>query len=188
MRHSFSFAFVLVASPLADVRADEPPRVCRDPLADWRIDTGELRRGAQCGTFIATTNASTGTFSYAQITRRTPVELPYEFQVTWRSLTNNGPLELVLLGSIVLLSADNCGLFFSNESFDWIPLPGYRTQQEHTVMVRQDAKEVTLFVDGVKAHTWAFAATNTRGEVAVAMKGPRGNRARLLFRDAQVRP
>lgn len=180
-------AFVVVASsPWAHTHADE--QVCRDPLTDWRVDSGELRRGAQCGTLIGTTDASTATFSYAHFTRRTPVELPYEFQITWRSLTNHGPLELGLLGSMVLLTSEQFGLFFSNESFEWIPLPGYRTQQEHSVVVRQDAKEVTLFVNGVKVHTWAFTATTKRGELAVAMKGPRSNRARMLFRDVQVRP
>jgi len=187
MLRRFWLVSVLFLAALPGTNVDAEEQVCRDPLADWRVDSGELRRGAQCGTLMGTTDGAMNTYSYAQFTRRASVELPFEVEVTWRSLTNHGPLELNILGSIVLLNAERCGLFFTDESFDWVSLPGYKTQQEHTVLVRQDAKEVTLFVDGTKAHTWSFAASNKRGQIAIAMKGPRGNRARMLFRDVQVR-
>lgn len=176
----------LAASPRASLYADE--QVCREPLREFRVDVGELVGGAQCGTFIGTTDANTGLFSFGRYVRRTPVDLPYEVQVTLRRLSHERSVEIGVLGAVVLLDDDKCGNFVNNESFAWDPLPGYRTSELHTITVRQDAKEITLLVDGEKAHTWAFAAPIKHGEVSVGFKGPPGDRARLWFREMKVRP
>jgi hypothetical protein len=188
LRRLLSLAVAFVALRSTDVCAEEPRQVCRDPLADWRVDAGELRRGAQCGTFIGTTDANTGLFSFGRYALRTPVDLPFEFQVTWRRLSHERSLEIGVLGAVVLLNDNTCGKFVNNPSFVWDSLPGYRPSQQHTITVRQDAKQIVLLVDGAKACSWAFAAPVKRGELSVGFKAPSGDRARLLFRDVQVRP
>jgi hypothetical protein len=168
----------------------EPPRGdCPVTLGDWSIEHGGLRAGLGCGVFFGTTDGWSGPFSYGHYLYKTPVTAPYAIEVTWQRLGSDGgePLELVLLGSILLMRDGQWGLYtYSEPDFHWRPLPGFRSHRRSAVRVEQHATRILVWVDGVPAVDVAFAAPALTGQVGVRFKGSSSFRSRMWFRDFSV--
>lgn len=178
---------VFTAAPAA---LAEPPRAdCPSSLADWGVEHGGLQAGLGCGVFLGTTDGWSGPFSYGHYLYKKPVTAPYALEVTWQRLGSDGgePLELILLGSILLLRDGQWGLYtYSEPEFYWRPLPAFRSHQRSAVRVEQRAAEILVWVDGAPVGRAAFAAPKPTGQVGVRFKGSSNHRSRMWFRDFTV--
>lgn len=159
---------------------------CPSTLGDWVVEHGGLRAGLGCGVFLGTTDGWSGPFSYGHFLQVKPVTLPYRVEVTWQRLGSDGgePLELVLLGSILLIKNGHWGLYtYSEPDFYWRPFQGFSSHRRSTVRVEQRAEQIVVWVDGVLIGGAAFAAPTSTGQVGVRFKGSSSYRSRLWFRD-----
>lgn len=180
----------LVTGMSAPAAADPAP--CALGLDRWEATQGDLQPGRTCGSFIAATNGATLAYSFGQVTWRAPVTVPYRMSLTWRRLgSDTRPIELQLLGAVVLFAEDEVALWIDDPTFEldgWHPLPGYRTRRQHRVSVEQRVDAVEVAVDGVVVGRWRLRAPTTAGPIAVAFKGHRGARERLWFTDVAIVP
>lgn len=164
---------------------------CPESVTSFRAVHGSIAPGLACGTFIVTTDGWSGPFSRARIEVEKPVIVPFAVQVTWQRLGGDGgeSLALVLRGGDLLLRRGEYGFYsFSEASFAWRPLPGFSTHRESTVRVEQRAREIVLWVDGVRAGAVPFEAPAGSGHVGLGVKGASGYRSRMVFRDFSVTP
>src|SRR6185312_15149099 len=109
-----------------------------------------LRPGLACGAFLAATDGSMLSFSYGLFTSEAPATLPFTFSASVRRLGPEGmPLELWVLGAVVLVKEEACGFYVPTDDVrfereGWHPLPGVHIHEEHRVAVRQTAERVAL--------------------------------------------
>jgi hypothetical protein len=168
--------------------ADSPRRECAT-LDDWSVEHGGLRAGLDCGVFLGTTDGWSGPFSYGHFLYKKPIVAPYALEVTWQRLGSDGgePLELVLLGGILLMRDGQWGLYtYSEPDFRWQSLPGFRSHRRSTVRIEQDTTRILVWVDGVPAGSVAFTPASLSGRVGVRFKGSSTYRSRMWFRDFTV--
>jgi hypothetical protein len=176
-----------VAAALLSPRAatgDGAP--CVASTAGWVANRGSLAPGLACGSFIGATDAWSGPFSRGEFLREQPVSAPFSMQVTSQRLGPDGDmsLSLFLRGGIVLLKRGAYGFYaFSESAFQWHDLPGFSPQRESTVKVEQREHEIAVWIDGARAFVLPFAAPRSPGAVGIGMKGERGHRSRMRFRD-----
>lgn len=180
---------LLVVGPAA---ADTDPCVDAVSLAELTVDgTAELVPGVRCGSFVAATDAAATTFSYGRFAYRKAVSLPYEVSVTWRRLDGAATrtLEINILGGAVLVRDGNWAVYTTEAAFaitGWQAAPGLRISHEHTVTVRQSARAIEVLIDGKPVGSAPPPPAITDREVSLALKGPRGVKSRMLFRDLKV--
>ncbi len=172
--------------------AHAQPSPCPARVEDWRVSQGDLQPGRACGSYIAASNGASIAYSFAQITWRQPVTLPYRVTVTWRRLgSDTRSLELHLLGAVVLIFDHKIAMWVDDATFGldgWHALPGYRTRAAHTVSVVQRVDGLEVEVDGRPVRRWRFAPEQTTDRISVAFKGQRGTREKVWFRDFAVEP
>lgn len=156
----------------------------------WSVAEGTLVAGQRCGTFVATTNASTTAFSYGQVYLDAPAAPPFELTFAWRRLSaDDRSIEVHALGALVLFKDGHVGLWIDDDRFavhGWRPLSGYRTHVETAVRVVQRVDAIEVWIAGAMAARWAHAADGP-GRVGFAVKGAPGARAMLRIADVSVR-
>ncbi len=183
-------AVLLIASPAA---AEPDPCVSAVALSDFIVDGyAELVPGARCGSFVAGTDGAATAFSYGRFEYRKAVTLPYEITVTWRRLDGapTRTLEINILGGAVMVRDGHWALYTTEAAFDsnggWHAVPGLRISHEHTITLRQSTKGIEISIDGKPAGTAPPPPAITDHEISLALKGPRGVKSRMLFRDFKV--
>lgn len=118
--------------------------------------------------------------------------VPFVVRVTWRWLgPESRPLELDLVGPILLFGKGHWGLYLDDAQFaadGWQPLPGFDPHRESTIEVEQHADHLVLRVDGKEVARPRVRSRATTGHVGIGGKGAPAQRSRLYFRDVAVRP
>jgi hypothetical protein len=180
----------LVSSPAA---ADPDPCLSAVALSDFIVDgNAELVPGVRCGSFVAATDAAATAFSYGRFAYRKAVTLPYEVSVTWRRLDGAATrtLEINILGGAVLVRDGNWAVYTTEAAFEangWHATP-LRISHEHTITVRQSATAIEVLIDGTSVGRSPPPPAITDREISLSLKGPRGVKSRMLFRDFKVTP
>lgn len=184
------------AAPAVISPAPRCPRV----EDDWVVVRGELARGHDCGTSIASTDASDTPFpiggsyvhvSLAKLVGREPVQVPFELAFDWQWLTpGRWGLEIDALGIEVLLGIDSIGFYVDDaqlmattfEPFTAPTSPGARH-----IVVRRTAREIVVLVDGAVIGRKALAPLPTSGYLSVGLRGAPAERTRGLLRSLRAR-
>lgn len=169
-----------------------PPAICDSAIEDLEIvhQGATLAAGSGCGAYVLTTDGATANFSYARLFVRQRVTVPFEVTVEWRRLDRVGgynALELHYLGGIFLSMPGEWGAYTSEAISEQHPLPSLATDRFHTVTVTQLATGVVITIDGVRVGTVPAPPKAVGERVALALKGPRGIRSRMVFRNLRVR-
>ena len=158
----------------------------------WNVVCGTLVPRDEPGAFLAATDASLNAFSYGQILLREPTRAPFTFGATLRRLgPDSRSLELLVPGAVVLVKDGAVALWaqggdvrFSHDG--WRPRAGLRTHDEHRLVVRQEARRVSLAIDGEEAAQWELEAPPDGGPVGIGFKGPRAYRSFVSVRGVRL--
>jgi hypothetical protein len=188
----FAMAACLVALAATAV-SPRLARADRPTLAAWDVQSGTLRLSPDGETLLAATDPDNRAYSQGVFLTRDVVKVPYELSLMVRRLAPDPgrSFQVRVLGAIVLVGNDGYGLWIAAGDAAFArdglrPLPGYRTQDEHRIAVRQDAHTVTLSIDGRAIDSWRFDAPGREGQVGFGLTGARGYRAWMLARDARI--
>jgi hypothetical protein len=163
-----------------------------EAVPPWNVVRGTLVPRDEPGAFLAATDASLTAFSYGQILLREPTRAPFTFGATLRRLgPDSRSLEVLVPGAVVLVKDGAVALWaqggdvrFSHDG--WRPRPGLRTHDEHRLVVHQEARHVSLSIDGEEASRWELTAPPNGGPVGIGFKGPRAYRSFISVREVRL--
>ncbi|CAN5688985.1 hypothetical protein BH11MYX3_BH11MYX3_36870 [soil metagenome] len=159
----------------------------------WRTSRGLLERGRIAGSYLLTSDAAPGRYSEATMISIEPVALPYTVTATWRRL---GPeagrsMHVLVGGGVVLIKSGAIALYaYDDAAFaqgDWRPIAA-QTQADHVVSVHQDARSVTVSIDGAAVAHYDLATTRETAHVGFGMKSAPGLRSSIYVRAIAIAP
>jgi hypothetical protein len=162
-------------------------------IMTWIATRGAMEPGRTPGSFWLTTEAVPGRFSNGEVMSTEPVELPYRIDVRWRRIGPEGgrSMHVTVAGAVILIQSGRVGVYAFDEvaleAQGWTPVPELRTHDEHTISVIQDAREVTILVEGKEVARYPVVVTRRSTKVGVGMKGAKGYRSRIYVRSIAVR-
>lgn len=159
---------------------------------------GELTPGRDCGSFILTTDAADTRFysgamywhySLARMAHREEVRVPYELAFDFGRLTPGAwHLEVHALGVVVFLGLERISYFLDATQFAreiWTTHPELAQPGPHRLVVRQNAREISLLLDGKPLHRRSLPAP-VRGTIAIGIRGAPGHRSRMAIRNVTL--
>lgn len=176
-------ALLIVAALGAAARAE--PR--------WKASAGgTVEPGRLPGSYVVSSDAAPGRYSEASMVTVEPVALPYTVSARWRRL---GPeagrsMHVIVDGGVVLVKSGAIS-FWAYDNVEvpgaaWRPLPGYAAHAEHAIRVAQDARGVTVTIDGAVVATYAVPTQHARATIGFGMKSAPGVRSAIYLRDVGV--
>lgn len=160
----------------------------------WRATRGTVARGRLPGSLILASDGAPGRYSVGELISAEEIALPYRVTVTWRRLGGEGgrSMHVLVAGGVVLIKAGRINFYaYDDAAFaavDWQPLAAASAQDEHTVVVTQDARAVVVEVDGAPAARYPVTVRRARAHVGVGMKAAPGHRSKLYLRALAVGP
>lgn len=185
---------VLVALLAAPAHGDSGMCTGARTLADFQVAEGSwLAAEAGCGRFVLSTDAPDGGFGWGSATLEG--DLPPAFEVTlfWQRLSPDSvrSLEVHVAGGALLLRDRAYGFYETDPQFakrGWIDVAGLDTRREHHVRLVQRGRRLQAWIDGRPLGEHTLAARPERQRLRLALKGYRGLRGRMRFRDLFVTP
>lgn len=183
MRRALVIAAVLLAPTAA--RADD---------VTWKPSRGTAAHGKQPGSWILASDAAPGRYSVGELITVEEVALPYRFTITWRrtGVEAGRSMHVLVAGGVVLIKSGRINFYPYDDaafaSMDWQPLANHAVQDEHTLVVTQDAREVVVTIDGAPAARYPLAVARTTTHVGVGMKAAPGYRSKVYLRALDVAP
>jgi len=159
----------------------------------WVATRGAMEPGRMPGSFWLATEAVPGRFSNGEVMSTEAVELPYRIDVVWRRIGPEGgrSMHVTVAGAVILVQTGRVGVYAFDEvaleARGWTPVPALRTHDEHMVSVIQDAREVTILVEGKEVARYPVVVTRPSTKVGVGMKGAKGFRSTIYVRSIAVR-
>jgi hypothetical protein len=172
---------LLIVCALAGGAAAEP----------WKTSRGLLERGRLDGSYLLSSDAAPGRYSEATMISTEPVTLPYTVTATWRRL---GPeagrsMHVLVGGGVVLIKAGAIAFYaYDDAAFaqgDWRPIAAH-TQAEHVVSLHQDARGVTVSIDGAAVAHYDLAITRQTAHVGFGMKSAPGLRSSIYVHSIAI--
>jgi hypothetical protein len=160
----------------------------------WQVNRGTLQAGRTAGSWLLASDAVPGRYSVGEVVSAAEVALPYRFTVRWRRI---GPeagrsMHVLVAGGIVLIKSGAINFYAYDDaafaSGAWQPLAGHRAQDEHTVVVSQDAHQVVVTVDGAAAARYPLEVARPTAHVGVGMKAAPGLRSKIYLRALTLEP
>lgn len=164
------------------------------PAGGWRLTQGTLAPGREPGSFLLASDAAPGRYSVGEMISREPVAVPFRFSLRWRRL---GPeagrsLHVLVGGGVVLIRSGKVSYYAYDDTAygdgAWTALPGHRAQDEQSIEVAQDAREVVVTIDGRVAARYPQVIARASTHIGVGMKSAPGFRSKIYVRDLDVRP
>jgi hypothetical protein len=159
----------------------------------WVATRGAMEPGRTPGSFWLATEAVPGRFSNGEVMSTEAVELPYRIDVRWRRIGPEGgrSMHVTVAGAVILVQTGRVGVYAFDEvaleAHGWTPVPQLRTHEEHTISVLQDAREVTILVEGKEVARYPVVVKRATTKVGVGMKGAKGFRSTIYVRSIAVR-
>ncbi|MCB9573030.1 MAG: hypothetical protein H6709_13180 [Kofleriaceae bacterium] len=184
----------------AAVAAVTPAPGATDPACAARTaatldpDTGtSVTVGARCGEVVIATDGSDRAFSWGSARYRG--ELPADYQLTlwWQRLSadSHRTLELFVPGGAILVR-DGAYAFYENDARfvaeGWQPRAGLDTRAPHCLRVVQHGVVLQAWLDDDPLGTYTFTARPATGHLRIGLKGERGYRGRMRYRELVVEP
>lgn len=161
--------------------------------APWKATRGSLAPGRAAGSYLLATDAAPGRYSEGGMITSEPVALPYTLEARWRRL---GPeagrsMHVLVAGGVVLIKAGAIAFYaYDDASFaqgDWKAIAVDPIREEHAISVHQDARRVTVRIDGALVATYDLPVARPTAHVGFGMKGAPGVRSTIAVRDIVVR-
>ena len=189
MRRALAVAALVMACLVVPAWADDAAATLR-----WKATRGTVAAGKLAGSYVLASDAAPGRYSQGELVSVDEVALPYRFTFTWRRV---GPeagrsMHVLVAGGIVLLKQGAINFYpYDDAAFaeqPWQPLAGHRAQDEHTLVVTQDAREVIVTIDGTPAARYPLAIARTKAHVGVGMKSAPGWRSKIYLRALAIEP
>lgn len=180
-------ALVAVAATAAIAPATAEPEATR-----WKVTRGTVAPGAIAGSYLLASDGAPGRYSVGELISVDEVALPYRFTVTWRRLGVEAgrSMHVLVAGGVVLIKAGAINFWAYDDaafaSAAWQPLAGHAAQNEHTVVVDQDAGAVVVTIDGAPAARFPLTVARARAHVGVGMKAAPGARSKIYLRSLIV--
>jgi hypothetical protein len=160
----------------------------------WKATRGTVAAGKLPGSRILASDAAPGRYSVGELITADEIALPYRFTIAWRrtGVEAGRSMHVLVAGGVVLIKQGAINFYAYDDaafaSTAWQPLAGHAAQDEHTVVVTQDAREVVVTVDGAPAARYSLAVTRARAHLGVGMKAAPGHRSKLYLRSLAVEP
>jgi hypothetical protein len=186
MRRALLIAIALLAPVTA--RADG----WTDAAVTWKATRGTAQPGRLAGSYTLASDAAPGRYSVGELITAGEVALPYRFTVTWRrtGVEAGRSMHVIVAGGIVLIKSGRINFYAYDDaafaSGAWQPLAGHAANDEHTVVVTQDAREVVVTIDGAVAGRYPLAVARPSAHVGVGMKAAPGHRSKIYLRALAV--
>jgi hypothetical protein len=164
------------------------------PSLTWKATRGTVARGRLPGSFMLASDAVPGRYSTGELISVEEVPLPYRFTITWRrtGVEAGRSMHVLVVGGIVLIKHGAINFYpYDDAAFsstEWQPLPGHRAHAEQQVVVVQDARAVTVSIDGREVARYPLAVTRPAAHVGVGMKAAPGHRSKLYLKTLVVEP
>jgi hypothetical protein len=158
----------------------------------WKTTRGTLEPGRAPNSYFLTSDGAPGRYSEAGMITAEPVPLPYSLEATWRRI---GPeagrsMHVLVAGGVVLIKNGAIAFYaYDDAAFaqgDWKDLAGHLAQAEHRVKVTQDARSVTVFLDGAQIAHYDLAVARATANIGFGMKSAPGYRSAIYLRDISV--
>lgn len=160
----------------------------------WKASRGTAQRGRPAGSLMLATDAAPGRYSVGELRSLQEVALPYRFTVTWRRIGVEAgrSMHVIVAGGVVLIKSGAINFYAYDDatfaSAAWVPIAGHAAQDEHTVVVSQDAREVVVTIDGALVGRYPLAVARPTTHVGVGMKAAPGHRSKVYLRALAVEP